>query len=84
MTTTLSSKGRIALPRRVCSRLGLLPGMRFDVTMQGETVVLAPRLPSRKAKLVRDRKTGLPTLLPPTGTPPLTHAAVRDALADFP
>ena len=84
MTTTLSSKGQIVLPRRVRSQLGLQPGTRFDVTAHGRTVVLAPRLSSGSAKLVRDRRTGLPTLVPPKGTPALTRAAVRDALADFP
>lgn len=84
MTTTLSSKGQVVLPRRVRAQLGLLPGMQFDVSASGEKVVLVPRGPRGKARLVRDRKTGLPTLVPPSGTPPMTREAVRAALADFP
>lgn len=84
MTTTLSSKGQIVLPRRVRSKLGLQPGTQFDVSTSGEKVVLVPRGPRGKAKLVRNRKTGMPTLVPPRGTPPMTSEAVRAALADFP
>lgn len=84
MTTTLSSKGQVVLPRRVRAQLGLRPGMKFDVNTKGESVVLVPRGPRGAAKLVRDRKSGLPTLIPPPGTPPMTSDAVRAALADFP
>jgi len=84
MTTTLSSKGQVVLPRPLRTKLGLLPGMRFDVSTSGEKVVLAPRGPRGKARLVRDRKSGLPTLVPPPGTAPMTREAVRAALADFP
>ena len=84
MTTILSSKGQVVLPRQVRAKLGLQPGTQFDVTTQGEHVLLVPRLTRGRAKLVRDRKTGLPTLVPPSGTPPLTSDAVRAALADFP
>lgn len=58
--------------------------MQFDVSTTGEKVLLVPRGPRGRAKLVRDRKTGLPTLIPPPGTPPLTSKAIRAALADFP
>jgi AbrB family looped-hinge helix DNA binding protein len=84
MTTTLSSKGQVVLPRQVRSKLGLQPGTEFDVSTSGENVLLVPRLRRGKARLVRDRKTRLPTLIPPPGTPPLTSEAVRAALADFP
>lgn len=84
MTTTLSSKGQIVLPRHVRSKLGLQPGTRFDVSMSGETVVLVPQRNPGKARVVRDQKTGLPTLTPPPGTPPLTSASIKEMLADFP
>ena len=84
MTTTLSSKGQVVLPRRVRLQLGLQSGTRFDVSTNGGKVVLVPRLSRGRARLVSDRTTGLPTLLPPKGTPPLTRAAVREALAEFP
>lgn len=84
MTTILSSKGQVVLPRAVRSKLGLQPGTQFDVSTSGEKVVLVPRIRLGMAKLVRDRKTGLPTLIPPRGTPAMTSEAVREALADFP
>jgi AbrB family looped-hinge helix DNA binding protein len=84
MTTTLSSKGQVVLPRQVRSKLGLQPGTQFDVSTSGESIVLLPRGPRGKAKLIRDRKSGLPTLIPPPGTPPMTSETVRAALADFP
>jgi AbrB family looped-hinge helix DNA binding protein len=83
MTTRLSSKGQVVLPRRVRSKFGLQPGTQFDVSTRGEHIVLVPRIPRGRAKLVRD-KTGLPTLIPPPGTPPMTNKSVREALADFP
>ena len=40
MTTTLSSKGQVVLPRRLRTKLGLLPGTKFDVhTDKGGEVV---------------------------------------------
>ncbi len=84
MTTTLSSKGQVVLPRRVRSRLGLQPGTQFEVRTSGDAIMLLPRGPRGKARLARDGKSGMPTLIPPPGTPPMTSAAVRAALADFP
>jgi AbrB family looped-hinge helix DNA binding protein len=84
MTTTLSSKGQIVVPRSVRTKLGLLPGTQFNVSTDGEKVVLEPRLRRRGAKLSRDRKTGLPTFTVPSGTPAITSEFVRATLADFP
>ena len=37
-----------------------------------------------RARIVQDELTGLPVIVPPKGTPPLTSEIVRGALADFP
>lgn len=84
MTTTLSSRGQVVLPRNLRAKLGLLPGTRFDVSTSGEKVVLVPQSKPGKVRLTRDRKTGLPTFHVPPGTPPLTSDWVRATLADFP
>lgn len=85
MTTILSSKGQVVVPRSVRAKLGLQAGTQFDVRTEGNTVVLAPKNIARgKVKLRIDRKTGLPTLIPPAGTPPMTSEMVRNAMADFP
>ncbi|HEY1107297.1 MAG TPA: AbrB/MazE/SpoVT family DNA-binding domain-containing protein [Opitutaceae bacterium] len=84
MTTKLSSKGQIVLPRQVRSKLGLQPGTEFEVSTNGETVVLVPRVKRGKVKLVTDPKTGLPTFVVPPGTPPMTSEWVREMLSDFP
>ena len=84
MTTTLSSKGQIVVPRSVRAKLGLQPGTQFDVRTDGNNVVLAPRGARKAAQLKRDRQTGLPTFIVPKGTPDLTSDFVHNALADFP
>ena len=85
MTTVLSSKGQVVLPRPVRSKLGLQPGTRFDVHADSNgNVVLAPRSVRKIVRVKRDRKTGLPTFIVPPGTPPMTSEWVREQLADFP
>ncbi len=48
--TTLSSKGQIVLPQAIRTQLGLVAGIEFDVTTQGDTVVLrrVSRFPTTK------------------------------------
>ena len=85
MTPTLSSKGQIVLPKAARRRLGLLPGTKFTCRVREGEVVLVPETrPATKVKLGRNAITGLPVLIPPKGTPPLTSAHVRELLADFP
>lgn len=38
--TTLSTKGQIGLPLAIRTQLGLLPGSEFEVTTEGEAVIL--------------------------------------------
>lgn len=84
MTTVLSSKGQVVVPRSVRAKLGLEPGTEFDVNTEGKAVVLTPRSNHRGARLKRDRKSGLPTFVVPKGTPQMTAESVRAALADSP
>ena len=39
---TLSTKGQIVLPQVIRNELGLTPGSEFEVTTEGDTVVLRP------------------------------------------
>jgi len=85
MTTTLSSKGQIVLPKAARRRLGLLPGTKFSCRVREGEVVLVPEArPATKARVGRNDLTGFPVLMPPKGTPPLTSERVRELLADFP
>jgi len=43
LTTTLSSKSQITLPARVCRSLGLQPGDKLAVTIEGEHITLTPK-----------------------------------------
>lgn len=85
MTTTLSSKGQVVLPKAARRKLGLLPGTKFACRVRDGEIVLVPEAPAAmKARLGRNAISGLPVLLPPKGTPPLTSERVRELLADFP
>ena len=84
MTTTLSSRGQIVLPKQTRARLHLRPGTKFSCKIEGDSIVLTPE--NRvvgKNKSVKDKSTGLIV----TKTPPevkVTLDQVRAAMADFP
>lgn len=84
MTTKVSSKGQVVLPKQVRSRLGLRPGTRLSCRIRGDSIVLTPEDPvAGKSRQVRDARTGL--LI--TKAPPqveITSDGVRAALLDFP
>lgn len=85
MTTTLSTKGQVVLPKNTRRRLGLQPGTRFNCRVREGEIVLTPESrPPARARVGRNPVTGLPVLVPPKGTPPLTSERVRELLADFP
>lgn len=42
LTTTMSSKGHIIIPRKVREDLGLEPGVRLEVTQQAGSLTLRP------------------------------------------
>jgi AbrB family looped-hinge helix DNA binding protein len=85
MTTTLSSKGQVVLPKAARRRLGLHPGTKFACRVREGEIVLTPEArPAAGARLGRNPLSGLPMLVPPKGTPPLTSERVRELLTDFP
>jgi AbrB family looped-hinge helix DNA binding protein len=85
MTTTLSTKGQIVLPRAARERLGLTPGTEFDCRIEDEAIVLRPRRAASGApRLARDKRTGLIVTKAPAGRPKVTSEQVRALLADFP
>ena len=41
-TVVLDQKGRITIPSEVRSRLGLKPGSRLEIVLEGDRIVLRP------------------------------------------
>ena len=84
MTTKLSTKGQIVLPKQARTRLQLRPGTKLVCKVEGDSIILTPEQPpSEKPKLVRDPKTGLTV----TKSPAHVHVTSEDvhaALLDFP
>ena len=56
MSTTLTSKGQVTIPKRIRDAMGLLPGSAvvFSVNTGGEVVLHPPR-PARKGGPRKDR-----------------------------
>ena len=85
MTTTLSSKGQVVLPRLARSRLGLVTGTKFDCEITGESILLKPRIPKPSAPVyVRDKISGLQVAKSTKRETKVTGAMVRELLAEFP
>jgi AbrB family looped-hinge helix DNA binding protein len=85
MTTTLSSKGQVVLPRLARSRLGLAPGTKFDCEIAGEGILLKPRMPKPPAPVhVKDKISGLRVAKGTKREAKVTGAMVRELLAEFP
>ena len=73
------------LPNKIRRKLGLQPGDALDAEIKGRSVVLTPRKRrARKAKIIIDRRTGLPVLTVGPNAPILTNKEVEEMLADFP
>ena len=84
MTTTLSSKGQVVLPRQARVRLHLRPGVKFACKVQGHSIVLTPEHPvTERPRLINDPKSGLRITKSPAETK-ITNEDVRAALIDFP
>jgi|JI10StandDraft_1071094.scaffolds.fasta_scaffold1090594_2 AbrB family looped-hinge helix DNA binding protein len=84
MTTKLSTKGQIVLPKQARARLQLRPGTTFVCKVEGDSIVLTPEHPAaERPKLVRDAKTGLMVTKSPAHVS-VSSDDVRSALADFP
>ncbi|MFM8655716.1 MAG: AbrB/MazE/SpoVT family DNA-binding domain-containing protein, partial [Chthoniobacterales bacterium] len=85
MTTTLSSKGQVVLPRLARSRLGLVTGTKFDCEVTGESILLKPRVPKPSAPVyVKDKISGLRVTKGTKREAKVTSAMVRELLAEFP
>ena len=84
MTTKLSSKGQVVLPKQARMRLHLRPGMKFECKVQGHSIVLTPEQPvTDRPRLMSDPKSGLRITRSPAETK-VTSEDVRAALSDFP
>jgi len=84
MTSRLSSKGQIVLPKKVRSRLHLRAGDALTCTVKGGSIVLTPENPvSEQPKLITDLKTGLRITRSPAQTR-VSSEDVRAAMIDFP
>jgi AbrB family looped-hinge helix DNA binding protein len=84
VTSTLSSKGQIVLPKQLRSRLHLHPGATFRCKVQDGSIVLTPENPvAGRPRLVTDPRTGLRITKSPARTR-VSSEQVRAALLDFP
>jgi AbrB family looped-hinge helix DNA binding protein len=86
MNTVLSTKGQLVLPAPARRALGLQPGDKLRVTVEGRGAWLEPVRPprGRKFEMKKNPRTGLSYIsLPPDG-PSIGPAEVKRLLADFP
>jgi AbrB family looped-hinge helix DNA binding protein len=85
MTTTLSSKGQIVLPRLARTKLHLSPGAKFTCEVQGDHIILKPQAPKPKRReLVTDDISGLKVTKGNGDECLVTSDMVKAILADFP
>lgn len=66
MTTTVTSDGRVTLPKPVCDRLGIGPGSEvdFEIAADGRVVLIKAQVDTRERRFARLRgsaTTGLST-----------------------
>ena len=84
MTTRLSTKGQIVLPKEARTRLQLRPGVRLICRVEGESIVLTREQPREsQVERFRDRTTGLVVTRSPKHVH-VTSADVRASLVEFP
>jgi len=85
MTTTLSSKGQVVLPRLARTKLGLIPGTKLRCEVHGDSIVLKPEIPRPRAtQLVVDKLTGLRVAKRSSPDATVTSEMVKALLSDFP
>ena len=83
MTTKLSTKGQVVLPKQARMRLHLRPGVKLICRVEGDSIVLTPEQPAtEKTKLIRHAKTGLMITKSPAHVH-VTSEGVRAALLGF-
>lgn len=84
MTTTVSTKGQVVLPKRARTQLRLTPGTALTCRVDGDSIILTPvGTRSAQPRRVKDRRTGLIVTESPQGLQ-VSSADIRAALADFP
>ena len=81
-TSTLSTKGRLVIPRRFRTALHLQPGDQVAFSLEGDRLVISRAAPS-KARLV-DNRSGRKVLIAPADALPMTTGSVKAIMADFP
>jgi len=80
-TTTVSTMGQVVIPGSIRRKLGLQRGDSLEVILEGQRIVLiARKVRSRLARIIRDPVTGLPVLTAGPKTSKLTSAQVREIL----
>lgn len=85
MTTILSSKGQVVLPRLVRSTLHLAPGTKFVCEIQGDSVILTPEHPRHLVReYVTDPLTGLRVRKASGDAEPVTTEMIKALLEEFP
>lgn len=85
MTTVISTKGQLVMPAAARKALGLKPGDKLRVTLEGRSVRLEPARAARApVRIKTNRRTGLPYAVMGGDAPPVTLADVKRILADFP
>jgi len=84
MTTTLSSKGQVVLPKQVRSRLRLRAGAVLVCTVSGDSILLTPEVSvAENPRLIDDSKSGL-RITQSSADTLVTSEDVRAAMRDFP
>jgi len=85
MTTKLSTKGQVVLPKGIRRRMNLRPGDQFETRIEAGRIVLVPKKKRAKTvRLVKEPITGLPMLSAGKNAPVLTSEEVAEILSDFP
>jgi AbrB family looped-hinge helix DNA binding protein len=85
MVTKISTKGQIVLPGPLRRKLALRAGDQLDAKVEDGRIILTPReRHSKEAEIVYDPVTGLAALDAGRDAPVLTHAQVKEMLANFP
>jgi AbrB family looped-hinge helix DNA binding protein len=85
MTTTLSSKGQVVLPRLARARLHLQAGSKLICEVHGDTIVLKPKNPKlAEREYVIDADSGLRVVKKTAQVQIVTSEMVKSIMADFP
>lgn len=79
MKTTIDAAGRVVVPKRLRSQLGMTGGTEVEVSERDGAVEIRPV--GREVILARDSDGGS-VLTVPAGTPQLTDEDVRQAVED--